>query len=177
MIRSPGKFYDAFNPQNMYGLPMAFAAVHTLIGGVLFGLVGLAVDFELSVDKLAGLALAMLLFGFILYVGYVVRLVIAHGLAVILDGKGATNTVEAMSYPTVLTLTFALIPLVNLVAGLYGMYLQVKGMEAFHEMSIGKAAVVVVVSGILSLFGTIVVLSVFATFLATLIGFGAFALA
>jgi hypothetical protein len=176
LVFQPTFFFENFNVRESYGFPAAYVTVSALIGAGVVALLSFLLNLSQPMDALVGSAVVLALFVPVTLLSFGVRVLVAHGVVYAFGGRGLSRTLEAFAYPTVVTMTTAYIPLVNLVAGLYGLYLQTKCLGGFHDLSDGKALVAVLVSGVLSFVLTIAILfALFVTFLAALLGLGGLA--
>lgn len=150
VVGAPAEFYGGLEPRGSYRFPLAYAAAAALLGGVVVG----AVAFTLNLTTVGHAARAGALFtvavGLWLYVAHLLQTAVAHGVLVLSGERGFQRTVEAMAYPSVLTLSFALLPLVNIGAAVYGLYLQAKGLAALHDVSGAQAGVAAVAGAVVS---------------------------
>lgn len=141
VVFSPSEFYREVDRHEGYVYPAQFAALSFLVAGVLTGLVDLV--FPSTIAGSSGLT--SILFGAIGgVVGGLIGLFIGAGLVHIFvylfGGRGYQTTFEALAYSTAVTAFFGWIPFINFVAGLYALYVNIRGVEVFHDLSFGRAA-------------------------------------
>ncbi len=156
MIRRPGTFLTEYRETDGIGHPVAFMLFSYL--AVVVPLAVLAV--VLNVTDPAGAAVAVLIFlglGVAFWVMGLVEALLAHGIVYLFGGRGAGKTIEAYAFPTVIRYCLWWFPVVNIAFGLYGLYLQIKGLATFHDISTGKAAVAGILASVLYLLPVIVV--------------------
>ncbi|MEF8818201.1 MAG: hypothetical protein V5A31_02585 [Haloferacaceae archaeon] len=163
IVASPGFFFENFNLRDGYGYPVAYALVSAAVGAVLFGLV-LAVAAAAFGSGGAGTALtAGAVFGAVAFalsvVGFVTRVLAAHVVVALTESGPFVRTLEAFAYPTVATMALGGVPVVGVVAPLYGYYLQYKGLASFQGLEQGPAAAAIVVANVVS--GVILTVFVF----------------
>jgi hypothetical protein len=162
VIRSPEAFYANLEPTGNYRFPLIYAGASALLGGIVLGGLSLVFDVELPTDTVRSLSARILVFGLLGYLAFLSHTLGTHVAAVVFGAHGVHKTVEAMAYPTVLLLTFAWVPAINLVVGIYAISLQVQGLQKLHRMNGFLAGTSVVLGGV---FGII-----FAFVVATLVG-------
>jgi hypothetical protein len=178
LVFDPGFFFENFNVRESYGFPVAYATVSALVGAGVLAVLSFLLTLAEPVDALVGSAALLAVLVPLTLLSFAVRVLVAHAIVYAFGGRGVPRTLEAFAYPTVVTMTTAYIPLVNLLGGLYGLYLQTKGTAQFHGLSTGKALVAVLLSGVLSFVLTVAILFfLFVTFLAALLGLSGLAAA
>ena len=168
----PSKFFHQKKSEG-YAEPSKFVgATGVFLGSLLTIFVLLASIFS-SESLLAGLLASAILIptlAIMLVVNAFFQSLLVH-IAVYISGKrGLETTYNAVAYPVGATGVWAWIPVLNLFAGIYSLYLQAKGVEILHDMSFGKALICVAWPVVLSL-----ILGIIAAVL--LIFFGLFGLA
>lgn len=164
MVRDPGTFFAKYDEVHGVGYPIAFMLVSYFAVmvplGVLFAVANITNPSEVAIGL--GVTLG---FGLLFWITGLVEALLAHGLAYLFGARGLSRTLEAYAFPVVVRYCLWWIPLVNLALGLYGLYLQIKGLAAFHDLSTAKAAIVVILASVLYLIPVFVVLAaVIATF-------------
>ena len=161
VVRSPSRFYAEFEQVGNNSFPLIYAGGASLLGGAVAGILSLLVGSPLSGALTSTVLIAVLLFG-----SFVVQALFTHAIVYLLGGRGLSRTIEAMAYPTIWTLPLAIIPLLNFLVGLYGLWLQAKGLSRFHELSGGRAWVALLVG---TLFGPGIALVILAAVIGTFI--------
>ncbi|MFB6161146.1 MAG: YIP1 family protein [Haloferacaceae archaeon] len=178
LLFKPGFFFENFNVRESYGFPIAYATVSAFVGVGVLAALSFVLNLADPANALVGSAVLLALFVPLTILSFGVRVLVAHAIVYAFGERGLQRTLEAFAYPTVVTMTTAYVPLLNLVGGLYGLYLQTKGVARFHGLSDGKALVAVLLSGVLSFALTLAIVFVlFVTFLASLLGLGGLAAA
>lgn len=178
LVFQPRFFFENFNVRESYGFPLAYVTVSAFVGSLLFAALLLGVSLFSGSPPATAVTAAGVFFAlaFVLtLVGFLVRVLVSHGLVVALGGGEFTTTLEVFAYPTVVTMTTFPIPVLNLVGSLYGLYLQWNGLTTFHELSAVEAVVVLVVGAAVSAGLTFVVAFVVVPILVTLVGLAALA--
>ena len=162
--------------------PIIFVLICIVIGAVLnalVGLIGVQSRFQGSEGLLGPLGLSSQSFaGFvasivILVLSGIIGVVIVAGLyqlavrvAVGSENSGFRATFRVLAYAAVVNLV-SWIPIVGLLVGLYGLYLQIVGLREVHETTTGRAILVLVVFlGIAILIGIVVGIMVAAILIA-----------
>lgn len=146
IIREPHDFLAEYDETNEVGFPAAFMLVSFL--AVMTPLVILAVVLNITAPTDAVLLLgSFLVFGIFLWLAVLVEAVVAHGIAYLFGARGVGTTLEAYAFPTLVRYAVWWVPLLNFAFGIYGLYLQIKGLASFHEIPTPQAAI----AGILAL--------------------------
>ncbi|SDC78520.1 YIP1 family protein [Natrinema hispanicum] len=158
MLRDPGTFFAEYDETHGIGYPVAFMLVSYFAVVVPLGLLMVVVNITDPIQIAAAVGVT-LGFGIVFWVTGIVEALVAHGLAYLFGARGLTETLEAYAFPVVVRYCLWWIPLVNLGLGLYGLYLQIKGLAAFHDLSTGKAAIVALLASVLYLLPVFVVLA------------------
>jgi len=158
MLRDPGTFFAEYDETHGIGYPIAFMLTSYFAVVVPLGLLIAVVNITNPTEIAAAVGIT-LGFGILFWVTGIVEALVAHGLAYLFGARGLTKTLEAYAFPVVVRYCLWWIPLVNLGLGLYGLYLQIKGLAAFHDLSTGKAATVALLASVLYLLPVFVVLA------------------
>ena len=153
VIQSPSDFYRRMSTTGGYADPLTFAAISFAISGILSALLSFGIygifgmhGRGFSFLTLIGLVIATPILGIIgLFIGAAIFYVIYK----LLGGTGSyEGTVRFASYasaPAVLSW----VPLLGLIAGIYGLYLYIVGGSFVHKVSMGKSAIAVLLPTIL----------------------------
>lgn len=164
MVSRPGAFFSEYDERHGISYPLAFMFVSCLAVMVPLGLLGIVVNITEPSDIATWVAI-VLAFGLLFWMTSLIEALVAHGIAYLFGARGLSRTLEAYAFPAAVRYCLWWIPLLNLVAGCYGLYLQVKGLEAFHGISAGKATIVTILAAVVYLLPVFVVLAaVIATF-------------
>ncbi len=142
----PNDFYEHMPVTGGYAPPFIFLAVCLGVSGFLAAIIA-------GVDVF--LFLKLVIFGAIFsFIGAGILHLIAQQF---FEGKGGYEGVyRAVAYAGVVNL-LTWIPIVGLLAGLYGLYLQIVGLEKVHKMTAGQAMVTVLIAfAIYLIFGLVV---------------------
>ncbi len=128
--------------------------------GVLFVLANITEPSQIAVGLAITLGLAVLYWALGL-----VEASLAHVVLYLFGARGLAKTFDAYAFPIVVRNGLWWIPLVNLLLGFYGLYLQIKGLAAFHDISTGKAAIAAILAPLLIFVpATVVIAAVIAAF-------------
>lgn len=146
VVFSPSSFYRDAERHTDFGEPVKFAIVSLAIYGLLSGILSFALArvapnllpgaVSGSIVGLLGTVLGQVLGGLL---GLFIGAALIHIFVYLFGGRGYQTTFDVMAYATAVSAFFGWIPGVNILAGLYGVYVQARGLENFHEMSFGKA--------------------------------------
>lgn len=162
LIRDPGTFLTEYDESHGIGYPIAFMLVSFVVVMLPLALLSTAANITAPSEAAIGLAV-FLVFGVVFWILGMVEALIAHGIASLFGADEIATTFEAYAFPTIIRYGLWWIPIVNLI-GLYGFYLQIKGIAAFHGISTGKAAIAGVVAAFLSTPTIFVLVTILAAF-------------
>lgn len=177
IVTSPSEFYQNENRRDGFGYPLKFAVFSFLISGVLsaarIGIYGVPGEANLSVPVTAGISLVSSILGGL--IGLVIGAAFIHVVVALLGGEnGYGETLASVAYASALTVVSAVLGLIpvagglaSALIGLYGIYVQAKGLEFFQDLSFGRSLVAVLLPGVIIaiiIFGLMV--TVFASLMA-----------
>jgi hypothetical protein len=162
VVTAPVGFFRGIRRQGDFVNPLIFAIicyeVSAILGGLL-GLVGVGMgDAQGFGSFLIGIILAPIGAAIGLFIGAG----ILHLLVMLIVGSrnaGYEGTFRVGAYSAVTTLV-SWIPIIGLIASLYGIYLAIMGIREVHNTSTGKAALVVLIPAIVVII--LIVILVFA---------------
>lgn len=163
MIRDPGLFFNEYDERHGVGYPLAFMLLSFVVVMLPLALLSTVANISTPGEAAIGLAVFLLL-GVLFWVLALVEALIAHGIASLLGADGVATTLEAYAFPTIVRYGLWWVPVVNIVLGIYGLYLQIKGIAKFHDISTGRAAVAAVVALFLASPSIIVLVAILAAF-------------
>jgi hypothetical protein len=146
VLVKPNDFYQHMPVTGGYAPPFVFLAICLGVSGILAAIIA-------SVDVF--LFLKLVIFGAIFsFIGAGILHLIAQQF---FEGKGAYEGVyRTVAYAGVVNL-LTWIPVVGFLAGLYGLYLQIVGLEKVHKITAGQAVVTVLIAfAIYLIFGLVV---------------------
>ena len=154
VILNPVGFFRGIARQGDFVNPLIFALICGVVNGILGGIVGFLISLAFAGDPDFGLAgsFGSLILNTILAPIYViVALGIVSGIYHLLvllfvrpSNAGFEATFRVVSYVQALQL-ISWIPIVNIIAGIYGIVLSVLGIREVHSTTTGKAALVVLI--------------------------------
>ncbi len=159
LIESPSDFYQNEDRRDGFGYPLKFAAFSLLISGILsavrVGVYGTPADVSVGAPIAAGIGLVSTVIGGL--IGLIIGAAFVHVFVALLGGEhGYSQTLASGAYATAISAAasaFGLIPLlggfISLVLGLYGIYVQAKGLEVFQELSFIKSLAALFLPGII----------------------------
>lgn len=142
----PTEFYKDLDGEG-YSEASKFAATVGLIFGALISLFGVfAVAFgEFNPGSFVFIAAMLLIFIPLMFIlSAFFQAGLAHIAVYLFGERGFDTTYNAIAYPVSAVALWGWIPLINLFAGIYSIYLQSKGLEVLHDMDLGKAFIAVV---------------------------------
>jgi len=146
VLVKPNDFYQHMPTTGGFSPPFVFLAICLGVSGILAAIIA-------GVDVL--LFLKLVIFGVIFsFIGAGILHLIAQQF---FEGKGAYEGVyRTVAYAGVVNL-LTWIPVVGFLAGLYGLYLQILGLEKVHKITAGQAVVTVLIAfAIYLIFGLVV---------------------
>ncbi|MFB6241441.1 MAG: YIP1 family protein [Candidatus Nanosalina sp.] len=159
VITSPAEFFENEDRRDGFGYPLKFAAFALLVAGVFRALrtlvFGPSANVELSGPVAAGASFIGSIVGGL--IGLFISAALIHIFVYLFSGEvGYSETLATLEYSSALTAlgaVFSLVPLlgglVGLLLALYGIYVQAKGLEAFHDLSFGKSLAAVLLPAVL----------------------------
>lgn len=147
VVFSPDAFYAGAEPSDDFTPGMRFAVTSLVISGVLNGVLMLAffpflgMGVEDTLLKAALQPVAGVIGGTL---GLLLSAGIVHVFVYLLGGSGYVKSVDIVAYATAAQAFFGWIPVLNVLASLYVIYIQARGIEHFHDFSFGRALVAAV---------------------------------
>lgn len=156
MIKDPSTFFAEYDETHGVGYPVAFMLASFLAVMVPAAVLSFLVNISTPGEAVVGSAIILGL-GIVSWIAGLVEALLAHGFAYLFGARGLSKTLEAYAFPTVVRGALWWFPLVNIALGVYGLFLQIKGLSAFHGISTGKAAIAAVLASILYLVPFLVV--------------------
>ncbi|QCS43581.1 YIP1 family protein [Natrinema versiforme] len=163
MIRDPGTFFSEYDETHGAGYPLAFMLLSFLATMLPFAALVMLFNLASPADAAIGIVVA-LIFGIVAWIFGVIEALVAHVIASLFGGRGASLTLEAYAFPTLIRSGLWWLPVIGWATGFYGWYLQIKGLAAFHDISTGKAVVAAVIAVILYIPAVIIIAAVIAAF-------------
>jgi len=148
MIRDPTGFLESYRERHGVGYPLAFMLVSVVVS--MLPIIGITTALNITDPGIAVLAIG-LVFGFaiVAWIASVLEALCAHAIASLFGGDGIVLTLEAYAFPLLVRYGLWWIPIVNIALGLYGLYLQIKGLATFHDLETGQAAIAAIVATVL----------------------------
>jgi hypothetical protein len=162
VVTAPVGFFRGIRRQGDFVNPLIFAIicyeVSAILGGLL-GLVGVGMgDAQGFGSFLIGIILAPIGAAIGLFIGAG----ILHLLVMLIVGSrnaGYEGTFRVGAYSAVTTLV-SWIPIIGLIASLYGIYLAIMGIREIHNTSTGKAAIVVLIPAVVVFLLVVMIIAV-----------------
>ena len=149
----PTEFYEDLDSEG-FSTASRFAGTVGLIFGALISLfmVGGLMTGEVNLGSFIFIALMILFFlPLIFIISAFFQAGIVHVAVYLFGERGFEKTFNAIAYPVSAIALWGWIPILNFGAGVYSIYLQSKGLEILHDISLGKAFVAVIWPVILSI--------------------------
>jgi hypothetical protein len=165
VLTQPSEFFATENRRDGFGFSLKFAVVNLIISAILstISVVVLGGASSALGEAVGGIGIGLIA-GFTLIgtpifglIGLLISSALIHIFVAILGGEnGYSETLSAIEYATAvqpLTAVFSFIPflgsLMNLLVGLYAIFIQVKGIENFQELSLGRAIAAVLLPALI----------------------------
>lgn len=165
VLTQPSEFFATESRRDGFGFSLKFAAVNLMISAVLSTLSIVAFGAASSAlgEAVSGIGIGLIaaftliatpIFGLI---GLLISSAVIHIFVYLLGGEnGYSETLSASEYATAvqpLTAVFSFIPLlgslINILIGIYAIFIQTKAIENFQEMSLGRALAAVLLPALI----------------------------
>ena len=181
VITSPSAFYESMPKEGGYGEPLKFALINFIVLGIgsaiitiLYNLIGFSLPSNVSLMgtsttiateiTIISVISDIIITPIIGIIGLFVSGVILFILFKIVGGSGSyEGTVRILSYSSAVSL-LAWIPLLGILAVLYGIFLDIIGGKSVHNISTLRSAIAVLLPFVLVILLTIVLAAVIAAF-------------
>jgi len=158
VVTAPVGFFRSIRREGDFVNPLIFAIICYEVSAILGGIIALAFGSRGFGGFLASIILAPIFAAIGLFIGAG----ILHLLVMLIVGSrnsGFEGTFRVGAYSSVTSLV-SWIPIIGLIASLYGIYLAIVGIREVHNTTTGKAALVVFIPAIVV--GILIVILVFA---------------
>ena len=181
VITSPSAFYESMPKEGGYGEPLKFALINFIVLGIgsaiitiLYNLIGFSLPSNVSLMgtsttiateiTIMSVISDIIVTPIIGIIGLFISGVILFILFKIVGGSGSyEGTVRILSYSSAVSL-LAWIPLLGILAVLYGIFLDIIGGKSVHNISTLRSAIAVLLPFVLVILLTIVLAAVIAAF-------------
>lgn len=163
VVFSPTDFFEDVEKKEGFSYPFQFAITSLVV----MGLLSVAVKYISSLGSMSVMGLGWALFIVILSglvggsLGVLAFAGVIHIFVYLIGGRGYQKTVQVYSYATSVSAFFGWIPVVNFVSWIYSLYVQIRGIEKFHDFSTKQATLAVllpIVIAVLVLVGIVFVM-------------------
>lgn len=165
VIQSPSEFYRKMPKAGGYADPITFAAISLAVYGLLTALFGRGMyggmygGREVSFFMVPAAVIMTPIVGII---SLFIEAAILYVLFRLLGGSGTyEGTVRFIAYATAV-MVFSWVPFIGWIAGLYGIYLYIVGGMYTHNVSMGRAAIAVLLPTVLIFLLAAVLMGLFA---------------
>lgn len=172
VLTDPEGFYSEMPKEGGYGEPLTFAAINFAILGALSGIIAVVLS-GAGVSSIVTSLISSVIGGIIgLFIGGIILFIFFK----IFGGSGGyEGTVRILSYSSAVNV-FAWIPLIGMIIGLYGIWLNIVGGKHVHGLSTIKSAIavllpVIIVGVIITLLLAVIVAAIAAIGLGGMGGF------
>lgn len=142
LVKQPTEFFDQVEERGNLQFALSFAAISGAVGAFLSGVIAstgylgepLAILFILLLAPILGLIVGV--------IGLLINAGLIHIAVYLFGERGFTRTSEAVTYATAANALLAWIPFLGpLLAFIAVIFLEVKGLKQFHNLSTGKALI------------------------------------
>ena len=149
MVSDPDTFIDQYDEDHGIGYPVKFLAVSVLATFLPLALLSALANISTPVEAVKGAAIIVGVLGGVALVAGIAEVLLAHGILKLLGAQnGMSSTFEAYTFPSILRFGLWWVPVVQLV-GLYGLYLQIKTLASFQNVSTGRSALALILASLL----------------------------
>lgn len=145
MVREPTEFFAAYDERHGIGYPLVYLAITFVVVTVPVGLLSMLVNLSNPYEAVVGGGIIVVGLGGLFWFQTIAEALVAHIVAHLLGARGPVQTLEAYAFPAVVRYGLWWFPIVNIGLALYGWYLQIQGLSAFHDISTGRAAIAALV--------------------------------
>lgn len=175
IFSSAGQFYEEETDTSIGGKPIRVALVSLLLSGLISAVYSVVMlPGEMKLMALADILLAPILG----IVGIGITAAITHLVGMLVGFKnGYSETFSVFAYATVISPVaslFSFVPIlgafVGLVLFLFAVYVQIKGVQKFQQVSLGKAAISVLLPVVVIALILVVIIFMASTALVALMG-------
>lgn len=151
VIFNPSGFFEEVERKGTYKYSVKFAVTSLLIMSFLTIPIELLSSTSVALSNIGYMLLIAAISGiFGGSIGIMINSGITHIFVYLLGGKEYVRTLEVYSYSTSINAFLGWIPFVSLGASIYGIYIQIKGIEEYHDFTTSRAAVSVLVPVLLT---------------------------
>lgn len=163
---NPRDFYDELSLKSDYRYSLSFLLISSILGGgSLAGIIALIGNLNSLVAAVANSITAGLLFGFLAALFFLAETLMTH---VCLRFLGATKdlktTFEVMTYPSLIVMVLWWVPGLNILMGIYYLYVSTIGLAKIQGISSARALISLLLGNVLSWIPIIVLLLLLAGF-------------
>lgn len=148
VLTSPTEFFEKVKGEEGIGEAFKYYIIFSLIYNIIFGLLvnfglsGIPIE-QMGPFRALGLALPIAFF-IISLISLFIGTAILHAFAKIFGGKGDySETFKAVVYGATPSLLLGWVPFIGLILVFYSLYLQIKGISMLHQVSMGRAFLIV----------------------------------
>lgn len=147
LLRDPATFYDHYDETHDLGYPLVFLALSCLVVTLPVLVLGAALNAS-QPSAVAVVAAGTLALAAAIWLLTLLEAAVAHVVLWLAGVRGFSTTVEAFAFPAFIRYSLWWVPVANLVAHYYGLYLHTRGLARFHGVSEATAAVATVVAAL-----------------------------
>jgi hypothetical protein len=148
VVTAPADFFRGIRRQGDFVNPLIFAIICYEVSAILGGLISLAGLY--GSDGFGSFLVSIILAPIFAAIGLFIGAGILHLLVMLIVGSrnsGYEGTFRVGAYSSVTSLV-SWIPIIGLIASLYGIYLAIVGIREVHTTTTGKAALVVLIPAV-----------------------------
>lgn len=149
LLSDAATFYEHYDESHGVGYPLAYLALSLVVVSSPLFLFGAASN-PSDPTNLAGAAAGVLVLAGGLWLWTLVEAALAHGILVLFGASGYSTSLEAYAFPSVIRYAIWWVPILGIVPGFVGLYLQVRGLGRFHDVSEAAAAFAAILALVLT---------------------------
>lgn len=163
---NPREFYDELSLKSDYRYSLSFLLISSVLGGgSLVGLIALIGNMNSLVSAVANSITAVLLFGFLVALFFLAEALMTHVCLRLLGAtKDLKTTFEVMTYPSLIIMIFWWVPGLNLLMGIYYLYVSTIGLAKIQDISSARALISLMLGNVLAWIPIIILLLLLAGF-------------
>lgn len=137
VLQSPGSFFDSIKSEEGYGPALKYLFVIYLVPSIIVFIAGM-LSSPGKIGEAAFIAVLSEVFG-VLVLTFISTGLVHIGIMLVGGKRGIFSTYKALAYGITPYALLQWIPIVNILALLWAIYLEVMGLSKLHEMSMLRA--------------------------------------
>ncbi|HLD83544.1 MAG TPA: YIP1 family protein [archaeon] len=143
VLMTPDKFFASVKKEQGYAEPVKYTALLSLAA---FAVTSAVLSLIAGSFNITGIVIGSVFISVLFIILQFVSAVGTHIFVILAGGKnGYSQTFKAGVYASTPVYLLGFVPLVSMVAVLYSLYLNIKGLSVLQNMSMGRAAAVILI--------------------------------